>query len=252
MTFLRVLYTIYATITFILTFLLVFPVFVICAQNKNWHKTAYIVTHYWGRIFLFITGIKLHIENRNDKNWSSPCVYVANHFSYADIASIPQFTKDACFVGKQSIQKVPLFGYYFRLLHITVNRNSLRDRAMVFEKGIAAIKEGKSLIIFPEGGMRSVNPPQQVAYKDGAFKIAVDQGVPIVPITLPYNWKLLPDEKFMYLHGNRIEMVVHEAIETKDLTLDDVSVLKQKVFRIIQQELDKKNLVVKPQMAYEN
>lgn len=239
----RWLHTIYASIIFAMTFLLVFPAFLICAQNKKWHKTAYLITHYWGRIYLVLVGIKLNIENRNSRTWDEPCVYVANHFSYADIASIPMLTRGACFVGKQSIQKVPLFGYYFSSLHISLNRESARDRAHVLKRGFEALDEDKSLIIFPEGGIRTKSPPNQAEYKDGAFRMAISKGVPIVPITLPTNYELLPDDGTFLLRGNKLNIVVHEAIDCSSLEESDLKDLKGRVFKIIQDELDywKKN-----------
>ena len=237
----RQIHTIYATIVFIITFLLVFPIFALLAQNKRWHKTAYLITHYWGRIFLVLTGIKLRIENRNKEAWREPCVFVANHFSYADIASVPMLTKGACFVGKQSIQKVPLFGYFFTSLHISLNRESARDRAQVLQRGMAALSEGKSLIIFPEGGIRSKNPPQQVDYKDGAFRMAINKGVPIVPITLPTNYKLMPDDGRLLLRGNKLNIVVHEAIDCRGMNESNLKELKARVFKTIQDELNRWN-----------
>lgn len=238
----RWLHTIYATTVFAITFLLAFPFFFVFAQNKNWHKSAYLLTHYWGRTFLVLTGIRLNLDNRNKEPWTEPCIFVANHFSYADIASIPMLTRSACFVGKHSIQKVPLFGYYFRSLHLSLNRESARDRAHVLKKGIEALSEGKSLIIFPEGGIRTKNPPQQVAYKDGAFRMALKLGVPIVPITLPTNHKLLPDDGKLLLRGNKLNIVVHEAIDCRDMDETHLKELKERVFNVIQDELDEWNV----------
>ncbi len=241
MRFLRWLHTFYAAILFFLTFLMFFPAFLLLAQNERWHKYAYRLTRIWGWFYFFLAGIRVTIENQNQQPWSRPCVYVANHFSYADIASIPLLTNDACFVGKQSIAKAPLFGYYFRSLHITVNRASMRDRARVLEESITAIKKGKSLIIFPEGGIRSDNPPYQARYLDGAFRAAIANGVPVVPITLPNNWRVLPDDGKFLLLDHRIAIIVHQAIATDNLTEADVPALRDKVFAIIQQELLQRN-----------
>jgi len=235
----RWLHTIYALLVFVFTFLLVFPAFLICSRNPKWHKRAYAITHYWGKIYLVLVGIKLNIDNRNSTPWDEPCVYVANHFSYADIASVPMVTRNACFVGKQSIQKVPLFGYYFTSLHISLKRESARNRAEALKRGLAALEEGKSLIIFPEGGIRTNNPPEQVEYKDGAFRMAIKMGVPLVPVTLPTNYLLLPDDNKLLLRGNKLNIVVHEAIDCRNKKEEDLKELKEEVFSTIQLELNK-------------
>jgi 1-acyl-sn-glycerol-3-phosphate acyltransferase len=188
-----------------------------------------------------MVGIKVVVENRNIKELVRPCIYVANHFSYADIASMPIIAKDACFVGKESIKKVPLFGYYFSSLHITVDRANVRDRAKVLEKIQETIEMGKSLIIFPEGGIRSTNFPYQVKYKDGAFRTAIKLGVPIVPISLTNNWRLFPDDGKFLLQDNKIRIVIHEEIDTADLTDVDIPTLRDKSFTIIQDELLESN-----------
>ena len=239
MTIFRWLYSIYAAIMFGVTFIVIFPVFFILAQKREWHLKAYKLTHVWGVVYYKLVGLKVEIEDHNKSKWSKPCVYVANHFSYSDIASMPLIANDACFVGKESISKAPLFGYYFRSLHITVNRESLRDRGKVIGKSIQAIEDGKSLFFFPEGGIRSTNPPFQTPYKDGAFRTAIQTEVPIVPVSLPYNWQLLPDDGRLLLRGNKIKIVIHESISTDSMNEDSIPELKQKVFNIIENELIK-------------
>ena len=102
-----------------------------------------------------------------------------------------------------------------------------------------AIDEGKSLIIYPEGGMASKNPPHIVGFKDGAFRAAIEKQIPIVPVTIPYNWIILPDQKKMLLYGGLVKVIFHEPIETKGMTLANTHQLKQNVFTIIDNELKK-------------
>jgi 1-acyl-sn-glycerol-3-phosphate acyltransferase len=237
----RWLQTIYTVIVFTISFIIVFPFFVLLAQKKEWHKYAYKITHLWSIFFFPLIGIRVKIEDNNEEKISKPCIYVANHFSFTDIASFPLIDDNACFVGKQSIAKAPLFGYFFTSLHITVNRESLRDRAKVIEKNIEAIGQGKSLFIFPEGGIRSTNPPYQVNYKDGAFRTAISTGIPIVPVTFPFNWRLFPDDGKFLLRSNYLNIVVHKAIETTNLTEKDIPMLRDMIHDIIQNELLSRN-----------
>jgi len=234
---LKRLYTIYLSALFGLTFLLLFPAFFIFAQRKIWHKHAYWLTNAWGWFFVTIAGIKVDIFNKNDVEISKPCIYVANHFSYTDIATMPLIEKNACFVGKLSITKTPLFGYYFKSLHIAVDRQSIRQRAKVIEKNIEAIKEGKSLFMFPEGGITTKNPPYQAVYKDGAFRTAIKMKIPIVPVSLTNNWRMLPDDGKFLFRDNHIKIVIHTAIPTKDLTEENIAELRENTFEIIQSEL---------------
>ena len=233
----RWLHTIYAVIIFTVSFIMVFPFFVLFAQKDSWNKYAYKLTQAWSNFFFPAIGIRVKIKDHNEEKWPKPCVYVANHFSFSDIAAFPMIANDACFVGKQSIEKAPLFGYFFTSLHITVNRESMRDRAKVIEKNIDAINNGKSLFIFPEGGIRSTDIPKQVSYKDGAFRTAIKMGVPIVPVTFLNNWRFFPDDGKFLLRSNKLNIVVHKAINTSDLKEADVATLRDMSFNIIEKEL---------------
>src|SRR6185369_7302790 len=100
-----------------------------------------------------------------------------------------------------------------------------------------AIDEGKSLVIYPEGGITTQNPPTMVAFKDGAFRTAIEKQIAIVPVTIPFNWKVLPDQNPLRLRFGKVKVIFHEPVETRGLTLADVKQLKQKVLSIIAIEL---------------
>lgn len=77
------------------------------------------------------------------------------------------------------------------------------------------------------------------AYKDGAFRTAIEKQIAIVPVTIPYNWIILPDEEKMRLHRGTVKVIFHTPIETTEMTLNDIPALKQSVFSIIDAELRK-------------
>jgi 1-acyl-sn-glycerol-3-phosphate acyltransferase len=140
------------------------------------------------------------------------------------------------FVGKTGIENIPLFGYMYGKLHITVDRSKLKSRYTSLKRSLDAIDEGKSLIIYPEGGMISTKPPIMGKFKDGAFRIAVEKQIAIVPVTIPYNWIILPPDEFL-LRWHRLKVVFHEPIDTTGKTLNDVDQIKEQLFVIIDGEL---------------
>jgi 1-acyl-sn-glycerol-3-phosphate acyltransferase len=107
-------------------------------------------------------------------------------------------------------------------------------------RSIEAIDEGKSLVIYPEGGILSKHPPHMADFKDGAFRVAIEKQIPIVPVTIPYNWIILPDNEFL-LQWHKVNVIFHEPVSTQGLTINDVDALKQKVRAIINEELKKHN-----------
>jgi 1-acyl-sn-glycerol-3-phosphate acyltransferase len=94
-------------------------------------------------------------------------------------------------------------------------------------------------MIFPEGGIVSKHPPQMTPFKDGPFRMAIEKQVPIVPITLPYNWIVLPDESGLLFHWHPIKAIVHQPIPTQGMTMEDMPRLKQMTFEVIERELKK-------------
>ena len=125
----------------------------------------------------------------------------------------------------------------FKKLHISVNRASKISSYRSMVKMNDVVKEGKSLIIFPEGGIISKQPPKMSEFKEGAFRIAIENAVPIVPVSFPYNWILLKDDGKFLPAWHQLKIIIHEPILTKDLTLQDIEMLKNKVFEVIQSGL---------------
>ena len=76
-----------------------------------------------------------------------------------------------------------------------------------------------------------------VSFKDGAFTMAVQQQVPIVPVTLLNNYQILPDKSPVRFHWHPLRAVIHPPIATKGMTQDDVPRLKEETYRIINTEL---------------
>ena len=142
---------------------------------------------------------------------------------------------NAIFVGKDDMERIPLFGFMYRSLHITVDREKLKSRYSTYLKSGEAIDEGKSLMIFPEGGIVSKDIPRMARFKDGAFRLALEKQIQLVPVTIATNWIVLPGE----LNGLRrhlIQVNFHEPIEP-DATRWNVQTLKEEVYRIIDTEL---------------
>jgi 1-acyl-sn-glycerol-3-phosphate acyltransferase len=134
---------------------------------------------------------------------------------------------------------VPLFGYMYSRLHITVNRGSVKSKGHAVKRSIQAINEGKSLVIFPEGGIYSKNPPSLTPFKDGAFRAAIEKQIPLVPVTLPTNWLILPDQQEMLLTRGVIKVIFHKPIDTTGMKAEHVNSLKEQVFLVIDNELKK-------------
>ena len=141
------------------------------------------------------------------------------------------------FVGLHDLEKIPLFGYMYQKIHITVNRGSLRNRYQTFQKSKDALDAGKNLLIFPEGGIWTTDFPKISEFKEGPFRIAIEKQVPVIPVTIPYNWKLLPVFDASKLRWHRQTVVFHEPIETQGMTLADLPKLREQTYRVIENQM---------------
>lgn len=230
------LHTIYSSALLGVTFMMMFPFFMLFSIRTSWNKYAYQLTHMWAKVYFPLALFKVEVDNAYELP-KGPKIFCANHFSYLDVATMPLINDEACFIGKSSIKKVPIFGLFFSRLHISVNRTSTRDRARALKLYKQSIGQGKSLFIFPEGGIKSVTPPLQARYKDGAFVTAIELGVPIIPVTIATNWIVLPDVGKFLVQSRGIRLKVHEPITNTDGM--EMPELREKVRQIIQDELDK-------------
>lgn len=145
-----------------------------------------------------------------------------------------------CFMGKSSLAKVPLIGYMYRKLNILVDRKNPRSRAEAYAQALSELDHGNSIVMFPEGTIPD-NAPRLGAYKEGAFKLAIEKQIAIVPVTIPYNWLILPDDGKWLGKPNIAMAIFHEPIETKGMTFENIPALIEQTRNTITQELAKRN-----------
>jgi 1-acyl-sn-glycerol-3-phosphate acyltransferase len=219
---------------------MLFPLFCIPILFKSQFNLIGLFNRWWARLLFIFVGLPFKIEYRFKPDSHKQYIFCPNHFSYLDIPTVGLNKHNTIFVGKSAMEKIPLFGWMYRKLHITVDRTKLKSRYTTLIQAMQAIDDGKSLVIYPEGGILTTNPPEMAGFKDGAFRIAIEKQIPIVPVSIPYNWIILPDREFV-LRWNRIKVIFHEPIFTTGLTLDDVPRLKHKLRVIITNELKKHN-----------
>lgn len=233
--FFKRIYSIYAGILFILSFVIIFPFILICIWIPGFKKFGRKINRYWARVYFALIFLPVKIEYRARPKKGEPSIFIANHFSYLDIPMMGFIPGDVQFVGKASIRKAPLFGYYFKKLHIAVDRDRLKSRAETMRRSAEAIDHGSGLVIFPEGGIYTKHPPDMIPFKIGAFKLSISKQIPIIPITLSYNHLILPDDGKLLLNWRPAKMVFHEPILP---SADDTEeTLKQKCFDVIQNQL---------------
>ncbi len=239
MNLLKGIYTFFAITLFIVLFLIFFPLFLIPVYFPRQFKLVGVLNRWWAWLFFPIIGMPWKVEYRLKLDPKKVYIFCPNHFSYLDIAIMGLNHHNTIFVGKSAMEKIPLFGFMYRKLHITVDREKLSSRYSTFTRSLAALDQGKSLVIFPEGGVVTHLPPHMGRFKDGAFRAAIERKIQLVPVTIPYNWIILPDAKYMLLNWKPLKLIFHEPIDPSEYTLKNVDMFKEKVYSIIDTELKK-------------
>lgn len=197
----------------------------------------------WARMLLRVSFVGLKIEGLEKIDPQGSYVFVANHLSYMDtpgiLAAIPvQFR----FMAKKGLFKIPFLGYHLsRAGHISVPRDNPREAVRSMAEAGRIIRErGISILIFPEGG-RSPNARLQ-PFREGAFYIAINAGVQVVPVAISGSEKVLPFGSGTVSPGN-VLVRIGDPIPTAGLTVKDRGPLALKLHEAVYQLLKDTDLV---------
>lgn len=234
------LWKIWFALWFALPFLILFPFFYIALRSGHF-DFVYKLKRFWSRIICFGSFLYPLILYKTKKyKLPKPCVIVSNHNSYLDIVFTPFYTDHTAFyMGKAELLKIPLFRYFFVYLDIPVNRKSITDSHKALSEAGKKIDQGMSFIIYPEGTIS--NQGKLRAFKNGAFKLAIEKQVPIVPVVNFNNWHYLENGGFFKSNGRpgMPDIMVGNPINTIGMNEKNTEELKQKVHNFIASELDK-------------
>ncbi|MGC1240137.1 MAG: lysophospholipid acyltransferase family protein [Chryseosolibacter sp.] len=236
MKFIRRLYTFYGLIVFFLLFIIFFFLLLVPIVFPKKFKMVGMFNRWWAKLLFIFIGIPFKVVYKEKLNRKRQYIFCPNHCSYLDIPTAALNTHNTVFVGKNDMENIPFFGFMYSKLHITVDRAKLKSRYITLVKSLKAIDKGKSLVIFPEGGIVTKYPPAMGEFKDGAFRAAIEKQIPIVPVTIPYNWIILPPDQFL-LHWKPLKVIFHEPIDPSIYTLKELHILKAKVKSAIENEL---------------
>ena len=219
-----------------LVFILFMPaLFFFTALVKNEIIVAKL-TRYWSKLTIYLSFIfpKVEWEEKLDKK--GQYIFCPNHVSTLDIPLILAVLPIPLqYMGKAEIAKIPLFGYFYKNNTVVVDRGNRRDAYDAFLKAGEQLKKGINMCIFPEGGI----PKGDVflkKFKNGSFRLAIEQDIKTIPITLPDNKSMFPQEYFKGRPGI-VRIKVHKAIDPNSLTEKSIENLNTSVYNTIFDQL---------------
>lgn len=154
----------------------------------------------WTALVFWLTGVSVKPvcdpEFLEYYHLGKPVIFCPNHTSHLDIpVMLEAIWGDIVFIAKQELAINPLLLPYLERLDLLVRRNSVVHSAMVWRKASQLLQKGKSLVIFPEGRIvYNEKTPCMGRLKNGAFKLAVETGCPVVPVVMLDNWHIMGDD----------------------------------------------------------
>ena len=234
---LTLLYRIWFYILVLVPIIILFPFILATILSEKTYPLFFKIARLWSKIILIGMGFNYSIEGDEVFEDGKSYMLVANHTSMTDIMLMLIAVKNHpfVFVGKKELAKIPIFGFIYKRVCILVDRSSSKSRYAVFERAQKRIHQGLSICIFPEGGV----PEEHIVlddFKDGAFRIAIEHQLPIVPMVFFDNKKRFSYTFFSGSPG-KMRAKIYPIIETKGKTLEDRNALKQQVREIILQPL---------------
>ena len=233
------LWKIYTFVWFSVLLLLLYPFYLFFLLNEKHFKKGFnlLLVHTW--VLMHLVGIFMQVKNKHYIKKGQAYVITPNHSSYLDIVILYQtFTQYFVFMGKKELAHVPVFNIFFKKMNITVDRKSNMSGKRAMDRCAEELDKGHSVVVFPEGTI-SGNVPKMLPFKNGAFKLAIEKQLPVIPITFFTNYKIL--EMAGLFSGKAgpglAKAVIHEPIPTIGMTEKDLVPLRDKVYNIINNEL---------------
>lgn len=232
----RVIYKVYFLIGFAVSLTLLYPFFkYYLARESRWPK-AFRLMRFYGYLLNAIAFVYIRVRGQHNIPASGPYIICPNHSSVIDIpCTYMLFSNYFVYTGKQEIEKWPLFHiFYTSGMNILVDRKSKMGSFKAFKRIAMEIDKGHPVMMFPEGTI-SRQAPVLTDFKAGAFAMAIQKQVPILPVTFLTNWKRLQAGKFFMGKASPgvSEVLIHEPISTIGLGKEDAALLQSRVHDII-------------------
>lgn len=227
----RLFYSIYALIIFLILMLVVLPFVLLFSLfgNETGGNLVYRCCNVWARIWYGCTGIHHSEIYEAPINRRSHYIFVANHSSYLDIPAVVRSIRQPVRVlGKYEMVKYPVFGLIYRAAVILVDRTSAEKRSKSVRAMRKALEKNISIFIFPEGTFNETDQPLKSFY-DGAFRLAIETQTAIKPLVFVDTIERLPPDQFLQLTPGRSLVVFLKDVSVKGYSLKETDLLKNEV-----------------------
>ncbi len=233
-----ILYRIWFYVLVIIPIIILFPILMVSISKESLYPLFFKLARIWSKFILIGMGFRWKITREQELEKGKSYMFIANHTSMIDIMLMLASIKNNpfVFVGKKELAKIPLFGFFYKRTCILVDRSSAKSRQAVFIRAQRRLQSGLSICIFPEGGV----PEECIVldeFKDGAFRLAINHQIPIVPLTFLDNKKRL---SYTFFSGGpgKMRVHIHKFLNTLNLNVKDTKSLNNSSREIILRKLE--------------
>ncbi|MGK6352119.1 lysophospholipid acyltransferase family protein [Parapedobacter sp. DT-150] len=213
-------------------FVLFFPVLAVLARDpeRHFHRIAR-CRRIIGFLGSTLVGVFYRFTFETPIDWSRPYIICANHTSNLDITAMVLLCPSAfSFMGKIELLDNPVTGLFFKTIDIPLNRQSKLSAFRAFKKAEGNLRQGRTMVIFPEGHIGEEFPPRLYDFKNGPFKLAIETQVPVIPVVIHNAWKVFWDDgKKLGSRPGIIEIEILKPIEMTGLRLEHADRLRDDV-----------------------
>lgn len=236
----RVLYKIYCLLFFCISLILLYPGFKILLAKPARYRAAFKVMRFYAWLFHIFLIMPVRVRTKPKELPEGAYIICPNHSSFLDIPCIYLIFKNYfTFVGKREIEKWPLFRvFYTSGMNILVDRHNTSGAVKAMRRMMAEVEMNHPLMIFPEGTITK-NAPHIGPFRQGAFQIAIQKQIPVVPVTFLNNYKRLERKGFLRGHASPgiCNVIIHDPVSTKGLTKDDLPEFEKRIRHIIEKPI---------------
>jgi 1-acyl-sn-glycerol-3-phosphate acyltransferase len=225
-------FAVWAMLFFVLTMLIAI-LFTWTIRSKKEPRRSHIfqrIIQVWMTIFFTGTGVRRIFRGKENFKKGETYIIVCNHNSLMDpplsSPGIPEANKT---IAKIEMARIPLFGIIYKTGSVLVDRKSEESRKQSYMKMKGVLAMGMHMCIYPEGTRNKTNEPLQ-RFHDGAFRLAVETGRPVMPTLIFHTKKVLPPGKSFYFWPHRVEMHFLPPVPVDNKTVQE---LKEEVFAIM-------------------
>ena len=188
------------------------------------------------RITLRLGGVRIRVLHAERATIHPCCVFVANHVSNVEAPALFAVLPRIAVIIKESLGRIPLLGYAMRLGgFICVDRKGKDSRKRALDAAVQTLRSGTSMLIFPEGTRNPSGP--LLPFRPGPFQMAIDAGVPVVPVTAHGAAHLMP-KGTTYVRPGILTIAFHMPVTTEGLGPEDRMKLMGRVRETMQSALD--------------